>query len=51
VDVYRDCASRRKTEILVPKRSRGRPSAAADLVYQEQVEEFCRQIKEIRANP
>src|SRR5262245_62206527 len=47
--VTRDkCA--RKAEILIPKRSRGRQSAAAQDAYQDQVEEFCRQIEEIRAS-
>jgi hypothetical protein len=36
-------------DILIPKRSRGRPTAAAELAYQEQVEEFCCSVKEIRA--
>jgi hypothetical protein len=39
----------RKAEIVIPKRSRGRQSVAARLAYQEQVEEFCRRIEEIRA--
>jgi hypothetical protein len=37
-------------EIFIPKRNRGRPSAAAQLAYQEQVEEFCRRVREIRAS-
>jgi hypothetical protein len=35
--------------ISIPKRGRGRPTAAADLAYQEQVREFCNQIEEIQA--
>jgi hypothetical protein len=42
-----DRADAGKPEILIPKRSRGRQSAAAQDAYQEQVEEFCRQIEEI----
>ena len=45
----RDRAPARKAEIVIPKRSRGRQSVAAQLAYQEQVEEFCRRIEEIRA--
>jgi hypothetical protein len=47
-DVY-DSAPTRKAEIVIPKRSRGRQSVAAQLAYQEQVEEFCRRLEEIRA--
>jgi hypothetical protein len=39
-----------KAEILIPKRTRGRQSVAAQTAYQEQVEEFCRRIEEIRAS-
>jgi hypothetical protein len=39
----------RKAEILIPKRTRGRQSAAGQAAYQEQVGEFCRRIEEIRA--
>jgi len=35
---------------MIPKRGRGRPTAAAERAYQEQVEQFCDQVKEIRAN-
>ena len=34
---------------MIPKRGRGRPTAAAERAYQEQVEQFCDQVKEIRA--
>jgi hypothetical protein len=47
----RDRAPTRKAEIVIPKRSRGRQPVAAQLAYQEQVEEFCRRIEEIRARP
>ena len=46
----RDRAPARKAEIVIPKRNRGRQSVAAQLAYQEQVEEFCRRIEEIRAS-
>jgi hypothetical protein len=35
---------------VIPKRCKGRPSTAGAPVYQEQVEEFCRRIKQIRAS-
>jgi len=38
------------TDMVIPKRGRGRPAAAAERAYQEQVEQFCDQVKEIRAN-
>src|SRR5262247_3144095 len=44
-----DRTGARKAEILIPKRTRGRQSAAAQAAYHEQVGEFCRRIKEIRA--
>ena len=40
----------RKAEIVIPKRTRGRQSTAAQAAYQEQVGEFCRRIEEIRAS-
>jgi hypothetical protein len=49
MDDVHDRAPARKAEIVIPKRSRGRQSVAAQLAYQEQVEEFCRRIEEIRA--
>src|SRR6516225_4663922 len=45
-----DRADARKPEILIPKRSRGRQSAAAQDAYEAQVKEFCRLIEEIRAS-
>ena len=50
MDDVHDRAPARKAEIVIPKRSRGRQSVAAQLAYQEQVEEFCRRIEEIRAS-
>ena len=44
----RDRAPACKAEIVIPKRSRGRQSVAAQVAYQEQVEEFCSQIGKIR---
>src|SRR5262245_20813604 len=35
--------------IVIPKRSKGRPSVAGAAAYQEQVERFCSQIEQIRA--
>ena len=49
MDDVHDRAPARKAEIVIPKRSRGRQSVAAQLAYREQVEEFCRRIEEIRA--
>ena len=49
MDDVHNRAPARKAEIVIPKRSRGRQSVAAQLAYQEQVEEFCRRIEEIRA--
>jgi hypothetical protein len=43
-------AGARKTEIIIPKRRRGRPTAEAQLAYEADVEEFCSQIGKIRAN-
>jgi hypothetical protein len=45
MDDVHDRAPARKAEIVIPKRNRGRQSVA----YQEQVEEFCHRIEEIRA--
>ena len=35
--------------IVIPRRSKGRPSTASAAAYQKQVEEFCRQIEQIQA--
>jgi hypothetical protein len=37
--------------VVIPRRGKGRPSAAGAAAYREQVEEFCRQIEQIRGNP
>jgi hypothetical protein len=50
MDDVHDRAPARKAEIVIPTRNRGRQSVAAQLAYQEQVEEFCRRIEEIRAS-
>jgi hypothetical protein len=50
MDTLHERAAARKTEIIIPKRKRGRPTAEAQLDYETEVEEFCRQIREIRAN-
>ncbi len=50
MDDVHDRAPARKAEIVIPKRSRGRQSVAAQLAYQEQVEEFCSQIGKIRGS-
>jgi hypothetical protein len=34
--------------IVIPRRGKGRPSAAGAAAYREQVKEFCRQIEQIR---
>jgi hypothetical protein len=34
--------------VVIPRRGKGRPSAAGAAAYREQVEEFCRQIEQIR---
>jgi len=44
----RDRAPTRKAEIVIPKRSRGRQPVAAQLAYQEQVEEFCQRAQIVR---
>src|SRR5262245_49325705 len=48
-DVH-DRTAARKAEIVIPKRTRGRQSAAAQAAYQEQVESLCRQILKIRGS-
>src|SRR5215468_9580398 len=35
--------------IVIPKRGKGRPSAAGAAAYRKQVKKFCGQIKQIRA--
>src|SRR5262245_47671261 len=50
MDDVHDSSPARKAHIVIPKRSRGRQSVAAQLAYQKQLEEFCHRIEEIRAS-
>jgi hypothetical protein len=37
-------------EVVLPKRSRGRQSAAQEVRYQEELERFCEAVEEIDSN-